>query len=92
MSGQNAVFDPKHFPAFVEGRLQREPVHPARCADRDDAGTALVAAPVVAEGDIDALADDLQDDPPVGLVGGVDDALAAVDAGRELACRLAQSL
>ena len=59
-------------------------------SDGDDPGARFPAIPFIPDFDIHSLADDLEDDPPARLFGGVNHALASVDAGRQLARRFPQ--
>ena len=70
--------------ASVEGLPQSGSIHSIVCADGDYAGAAFSAAPVVLDGDVHSLANNLKDGPSVWLFDGMHHAFAAVNADREL--------
>ena len=76
--------------AFVERFAQQSSIHSIVCSDGDDPGPWLPAVPLIPNGDVDSLADNLKDDPSARFFSGMHHAFASVDAGREPAGGLPQ--
>ena len=78
--------------ASIKNLSQRNSIHTIVCSDGDYPGQWFSAIPCILNGDIHSLADNLKDDPSTRFFGGLNHALASVDAGRELARRFPQRL
>lgn len=71
--------------ASVKSRPQGSSIHSITPSNGDDPGPWFSAIPFIPDCDIHPLADNLEDDPAARLFGGMNHALASIDAGGKLA-------
>lgn len=77
-------------PASAKKLVQRRSIHSIACSDGDYPRPRLSATPFIPDRDIHPLANNLKYDPSARFFGGMNDALASINASRELARRFPQ--